>query len=178
MKRLPVAPKSAALVDDEDYTRLSGYRYRLDTNGYACRSEQGRTIYLHADVLPTPEGMYVDHANGKPLDCQRKNLRVADNSLNQANRRKVQGRIPIKGVCWHPGVGRFQAQIKARGRSHYLGLFDCPVEAGRAYLKAAREFFGSFAYSNIGDRRAREAARAVAVMLRAERETATGVLAA
>lgn len=178
MKRLPVQPNSHALLDDEDYDRLRHHSYRLDRNGYALRSEKGRTIYLHADVCPALPGLYVDHRNGKPLDCRRQNLRPANSAQNQANRRKVQGRIPIKGVTYHPGVGKFQAQIKVRGRSIYLGLFACPVAAGWAYLRAAREHFGDFHYSNIFDRKAREAARNVAALLRSERGSETEALAA
>ena len=54
----------------------------------------------------------------------------------------------LKGVCWDRSRGKFLAQIKANGGCRFLGYHDDPVEAARAYDRAAREHFGEFARTN------------------------------
>lgn len=155
-RRLPLKGGGFALVDADVFPLLSRYRWKLDHHGYPIRDDVGirangkRAItYLHHMVLPKRKDCYVDHWNGDPLDARRANLRYASNSQNQANRRKVQGAVPIKGVTVHKQTGKYQAQVKCGGKSHYLGLHDDPIEAGRAYYAAALEQFGEYAWSNL-----------------------------
>ncbi len=46
--------------------------------------------------------------------------------------------------------GRFQALFKVGTKTHFVGMFDTPEEAARAYDDAAREAFGSKARLNFG----------------------------
>jgi hypothetical protein len=43
------------------------------------------------------------------------------------------------------------ARINTNGRHSYLGTFDCPIQAAKAYDRAARECFGDFAQPNFPD---------------------------
>jgi hypothetical protein len=91
----------------------------------------------------------IDHKNVNPADNRKRNLRKATHSQNAANRRKLAGKIlnAPKGVSYHKGAGKFQAQIKKDQRSIYLGLFDTAEEASAAYFAAAKKLFGRFARS-------------------------------
>lgn len=158
MRELELVGGGAALVDDEDYERLARYRWRLDSQGYPIRTDTGvragrkRVVhYLHHQVLPKSDdrSIYVDHADGNPLNAQRANLRYATNSQNQANRRKVLTQTGAKGVTLHRGTGKYQAQVKRDGQNHYLGLHADPMAAALAYWEKARELFGDFAYTNV-----------------------------
>lgn len=81
----------------------------------------------------------VDHINGNKSDNRWTNLRPADHRLNGENQRQAQrhtlGRL--LGVARHKG-GRWQAQIKACGKTHYLGLHATAEDAHNAYLVAKR----------------------------------------
>ena len=154
--------RHVALVDDDVYERERVHRWLLDRRGYPYRSipRGKRFYYLHHAVLgPRPPGMYADHLNGDRLDARRENLRWADASQNGANRRQICGKVRLKGVCVHTQTGKFQAQIKVRGKNHFLGLFNDPMDAARAYATAARKHFGAFAFASVApDEPAQEAA--------------------
>jgi hypothetical protein len=53
-----------------------------------------------------------------------------------------------RGVCWSKEHGKYVAQLNRLGK---LGHFDNPVEAARAFDKAAREVYGEKAQLNFPD---------------------------
>jgi len=146
---------AVALVDDSDLEFLSTWKWRLSPVGavYRASNHAPRSLLMHRVLLGVVNAgrtVFVDHADGNRLNNQRSNLRICTNSLNQGNRRVIQGRCSqLKGVTWHRKCQKWQAQIKVHGRSRYLGLFNSEEDAARAYLTAARDCFGQFAYSNI-----------------------------
>jgi len=84
----------------------------------------------------------IDHRDMNKSNNAWGNLREATPMLNNANA-PGHGQYP-KGVTLHR-TGRFQAQIKARGKNYYLGLHDTPEQANAAYAAKAVELFGEFA---------------------------------
>jgi len=53
-----------------------------------------------------------------------------------------------KGVCWHKQHCRWYAQIQKDHKNVYLGLYSDPVEAAKAYDRAAIGLFGEYAATN------------------------------
>jgi hypothetical protein len=111
---------------------------------------------MHTLITGLP---FVDHADGDGLNNQRYNLRPADHTLNNANRRPAtthSGKAKssrYKGVHWFkpgPGKGRarWHAQIRIGGRDRSLGYFYDEEAAARAYDAAARAEWGEFAHPN------------------------------
>lgn len=136
---------SNVLVDETDKHLLINRRWYISTNGRVARSEKGRKIYLHQEIMG---GKFIDHINHNPLDNRRSNLRFADQSQNQQNKRKSPGKAsPYKGVTVENG--KFRARIKPRGQKRLdLGRHNTAWSAATAYNKAAIRLFGEYACLN------------------------------
>lgn len=152
MKTIPVGHGQVALVDDEDFERLSGVRWKTDPYGYASRTwrRNGKNYYesMHRVILAPPAGMEADHINGDRLDNRRSNLRVATREQQMRNTAAVRGKLhsEYKGVT--RSRGRWMMRLKAGGKSMAYGLFRSEVAAAMAYDTAARRHFGAFARPN------------------------------
>ena len=143
-----------ALVDDEDYERLSQWRWRLGANGYVCRGERKskdnyRTILLAREVLKAPPGKVVDHINHDILDNRRSNLRICTYIQNQGNKALSKiGSSCFKGVSYHKDSKKWRSYIFYSYKHYHLGLFSTEIEAAQAYNAAAKVIFGEFALLN------------------------------
>lgn len=162
MKTLPLSQGLHAIVDDEDYSRVSCYKWSAVKRKEACgtpvyiavrttgsRGHQ-KSISLHRFILSAPVGYDVDHKDRtRCLDCRRSNLRLATRSQNLANARKrLGGTSKYKGVTKKPTGKPWMSRIAKEGEQIYLGRFDTEEAAARAYNSAAVELFGEFALLN------------------------------
>ncbi len=153
MKEIPLTQGVVALVDDEDYERLVGYRWftlRGTRAIHAARhSAERRTIYMHQDILGVRPGYQVDHVNGDGVDNRRANLRWATRTQQRHNQPCYRNsHSGLKGVQLVERTKRWRARITYGGQTRHLGTFVSPVDAARAYDARAREVFGVFARLN------------------------------
>lgn len=145
-----------AIVDPDDYERLSKWKWCVDSRGYAVRSEKrsetGRKfrkiIRMHREIINAPDDLFVDHKNHKTLDNRKTNLRVCTPSQSRQNVRALINKSGFKGVWWDNKRKRWVAYIKQRGITLSLGRFADKNDAARAYNQKAQELFGEFAYLN------------------------------
>ena len=152
-KEIPLTRGKVAIVDDDDFERMSKLKWkaRRDRTGtwYAERNtgdQKFNGIGMHRMILDTA-APFIDHRNGDGLDNRRENLRPATHSQNQANRRRLPTNTSgYKGVTWNKKSAKWQAGIKVDGRSFHLGLHDTAQAAGDAYAAAAVRHFGEFAF--------------------------------
>ncbi|CAG9465023.1 unnamed protein product [Pedinophyceae sp. YPF-701] len=61
------------------------------------------------------------------------------------------------GVCWSKQYGKWQAKIRACGKSHMLGVYECEDTAALAYNEAC-EIVGKQVVNDVGEARAAELA--------------------
>jgi hypothetical protein len=157
-RKIPLTQGRFAIVDPQDYPRLSRYKWRLcRTKGknvlYAERSVRlpgGRysRILMHRQLIKAPEGYVIDHINGNGLDNRRANLRLATVAQNAWNSRKRNPRSGYKGVCFASDKCMWRAAIVCHGRRIHLGYFHSKIDAAKAYDSAAKKYYGEFAKPN------------------------------
>lgn len=154
---IPLTQGLFALVDGEDYVWLSKYKWYAikQKNGdyYARRntgkSSKRRTVYMHRDIMNTPQGEYTDHRSHYGLDNRKYNLRFCTHRQNHQNQQVgYGGTSKYKGVSWNKQIKKWQVQIMHDNQRIYLGLFDNELDAGLTYDAKAIELFGEFANTN------------------------------
>lgn len=157
MPKVPLAQGQVAIVDDEDFERVSAFEWEARWHPgtrtfYAVRKvwvgrKVVQTVALHRWILNAPEGVLVDHRDGNTLDCRKANLRTATHAQNSRN--SAQHRDNTSGFKGVSKSGKkWAAYITVNRKPQYLGRFDKPVDAARAYDQAARKHFGEFARLN------------------------------
>ena len=146
-------------VDSTNFAWLSEwwwYAKKHKHTYYACRHENGRTIYMHRQILGLEhgDGILTDHADGNGLNNYESNLRAcnfAQNSQNQTKKRRYKNRAitsSFKGVSWDKNTGKWRVKIGCCGKQLHLGLFQSEVIAAKVYDKKAKELYGEFAHAN------------------------------
>lgn len=137
-----------ALVDVSD-SWVDKHLWHKTSHGYAATNINGRITYLHRlimGVAASPKELYIDHQNHNKLDNRRSNLRLANNSLNQANREKIRTKTGYRGVV-RTRQGKFAVFFGKTGKRSF-GIFDTAIEAANKYNELAKEKYGDFAQLN------------------------------
>lgn len=136
----------STLVSDEDYIRLSCFRWFM-AKGYAVRYANGQTIYMHHEIIGYPtSGYHVDHIDRITLNNLRENLRIVTRGQNSQN---TIARSPsgFKGVH-KTSKKRWKVHITYNGVKLNLGSFKDKVLAAKIYDQAAKYFYGEHARLN------------------------------
>jgi hypothetical protein len=153
---IPLTQGKFAIVDAEDFDRLSQYKWyaaRGRSTYYATREENGRTVRMHRQIMHAPKGVLVDHIDHNGLYNRRRNLRLCTNAQNVYNQQaRPNGTSKYKGVCWHKGKKKWRARIGCSGKLHSLGDYKDEIEAAKVYDDKAVELFGEFACLNFPER--------------------------
>lgn len=141
-----------AVVDDDDYDKVKDITWCLDSYGYVVSiKNKGNGKYeklsLHRVITEAQTGQIVDHIDRDKLNNTKGNLRfasVAENTRNTGpSTRNTTG---YKGVRKYKD--KYSASITFEGKAEYLGAYDTPEDAAKAYNLKAEEYFGEFAWLN------------------------------
>jgi hypothetical protein len=153
VKEIPLrTPGYVALVDDEDYERLSKIVWyaspKPNGSAYAFNpgyKEQPR-VWMHREVISAPKGLLVDHINHNGLDNRKDNLRLATNQQNQFNSRSHKNATSkYKGVSWDSKKKKWRGYISINKERVHLGWFDDEETAVAEVVKQAKIYYGEFA---------------------------------
>lgn len=144
------------LIDNEDSHLLTGLSLFIDSHGYVkARSKRNnskrKTLSIHRIVMGLPIGKQIDHINMDKLDNRKKNLRVCTNQQNCMNRAIFKNNTSgYKGVVQdkRKKIETWIAIIRVNYQRKALGSYLNKKEAALVYNKAAKKYFGDFAYLN------------------------------
>jgi HNH endonuclease/AP2 domain-containing protein len=129
------------------YTHQDVYiaRRTVTINGKRVFAWIHRVILERIIGRPLLSTEQVDHVDNNPMNNCRSNLRLATATQNQANKRKGKNnKSGYKGVYFNKSAGKWQAQVKSKGKKFYAGTFLTPELAYVAYCEKAKEIFGEF----------------------------------
>lgn len=144
-----------AIVSDDDYTLLIGFKWLLHPNGTVYRKEwrenppsrasRKKPIYMHRQIMGFPDCV-VDHKDRNKLNNQRDNLRNADKSLNAANCGKSKGNwsSQYKRVSFNNRTNKWTSAVKGFKTAE----FEIESDAARWSNKLAFQKWGEFAWLN------------------------------
>jgi HNH endonuclease len=127
------------------------YRFR-PVKHYVIGRAEGRRDYvaLHRIIMGEPDGLTVDHEDGDTMNCRRYNLRVCtieQNAMNRVNFRRTES--GYRGV-YKSGDGTWFSIISMGGKNkkQYLGIFNSPEAAARAWDTVALRTRGEYTKLN------------------------------
>jgi hypothetical protein len=126
-----------------------GYRtIHLHKDGH-CKTVKLHRAVASAFLEDFSDKKQVDHIDGDRSNNMVENLRMATNSENKANMKKISGlSSKYKGVYWHKATGKWCAAVKKDGRPIHIGTFCNEVDAARAYDEKVVNLFGEFSNTN------------------------------
>lgn len=145
-------------IDDEDYERVSQYKWYAGVTRCRVYAQRGVSIrvngkqrvviiLMHRFIMNAASDIDVDHKNLDTLDNKKENLRFATQSQNNGNNPLRQDSTTgFKGVT--KAKNRYRARIGKDNKRIGLGFYLTAEDAARAYDKAAITLFGEFARTN------------------------------
>lgn len=163
MKKIPLRNKDKkviawAIVDDDDFERLSGWKWHLNNKGYPVRTYQlghgaktrkTKVRMLAHEVMKMEMGekREVDHRDRNPKNNQKENLRFATRSQQMMNRSR-KNKTGYRGVSWHRQNKLWFARVAVNKKLVFAEYFKNKISAARAYDLAAIKYHGEFALLN------------------------------
>ena len=159
MKKIKLTQGQYALVDDEDFERVSKKKWHALYSKekdcfYAGRRQKGddgiyRTLFMHRFIMDPPKNKSVDHKNHNTLDNTRLNLRVCTHGENMRNSKiPKNNKTGYKGVHFNKSTGKFKSAIWFKNKFIHLGYFSNSKDAARSYNNAALRYHKDFSFLN------------------------------
>ena len=139
MKKIKLSNGKYALVDNDDFPRLSNHSWHTDRSGYVKRmhnyKDKSSSIYMHRVILGASKGKEVDHINRNKLDNRKHNLRFCTHSQNMMNLNvQSSSKSGCRGVTWRKDMNMWRVRFIKDKKVYHLGNFFSVKEAKKAWM--------------------------------------------
>ena len=135
MKEIPLTRRQVALVDDEDFERLSKFSWYAHPGGQTYYARTGH-IWMHHQIIGKPPiGLVTDHKDKNGLHNWENNLRFITQRENTRYPTVAKSSI-YPGVSRIEGGDKWRAMIWVKGKNKHLGYFINELDAAEAYQLA------------------------------------------
>jgi hypothetical protein len=159
MKKILLTQGKTAIVDDEDFKRLSQYKWYAYKSGktfYARRNvwagkKKQTVIQMHRDILglSLSDNKIVDHVNFNGLDNRKENIREVPIRINIYRRAKQANNTSgFIGVSFKKKKGLWYARIGINGKTLSAGSSKDIIKAAKLRDLAAMRHYGKNAILN------------------------------
>lgn len=148
MKQIPLTKNKFALIDDEDFERVSQRKWSCGSKGHGPQTAGpgAYPIAMHKFILEDYSSQLYDHINRNPYDNRRCNLRKATKSQNSMNRGLPKhNKSGYKNIHWYKSRNQWRVYLTVNGNWKSIGYFNDLNDAILARDKALREYHGEFA---------------------------------
>jgi len=136
LKIIQLPHNKQVFIDDEDYQKISSYKWHTHTGGYAVTKIKNKSFYMHRLIMNAQKGIEIDHINSNKLDNQKKNLRIVSRSINMRNRfGHKDSSSQLLGVSFKKDKQKWQARIYVEGKHIHIGYFNNPLDAKLARIE-------------------------------------------
>lgn len=120
-----------AIVDEEDYEKISIHSWSDTPKNGIKTSIKGSSVYLHRYILENIGKSSVTHKNGDKRDNRKENLMCGSNIEMKSS--KAPKNKEYKGVFTKRN--KFEAKLHINNRTEYIGSFNTKLEAAEEYDK-------------------------------------------
>lgn len=149
VKEIPLQNGMVALVDDEDYERISEHIWTL-VIGETTMKVVSNGVNLKHFLLNIDNDELIICKNKNNLDFRKVNLlKTNTKTMSFSRKGNRESTSKYRGVHWNKRSEKWIAKIKLDGVIKYLGCFLNEDDAAKAYNKASYECFGEYGYQNI-----------------------------
>lgn len=133
----------------KQYVKEGSVAGTIQPSGYLAISIDGVSHRAHFLAWLYMKGYYperqIDHRDLDKGNNRFNNLREATHQQNAANRKAQSNNTSgYKGVAWSSSAQKWMARVAGQ----YLGVFDKPEDAARAYDAGAARLYGEYARGN------------------------------
>ena len=150
--QLGVGAKDGYALVDKEFLYLDKYKWYLSKRGYPVTNIGYEKVRLHNLIINKyDDGLVTDHINRDKTDNRRFNLRRITQVNNNYNSPPKGGLSKYKGVHKKRDRTKWSARIMLNGNVISLGHYLLESDAAKAYDKAAKQYFGEYAYLNFPD---------------------------
>jgi hypothetical protein len=126
--KLGGAKGGIAIIDTEDFDKVSQYKWYKDKGNYAT----GKVGFMHRFIMSPPEDKFIDHINHNRLDNRKSNLRETTIFINNANKSKAKNKSSqYKNVYYDKRSKKFMAQISMNGKTISLGSSENEIDTAK-----------------------------------------------